>query len=161
MNRNNSGFTSILRGRPNASANIVGSRLYPSISGSVGFYQTPYGVIVSASIRGLPTSDDPCDSPVFAFHIHGGESCTGNENDPFADAGVHFNPLECPHPYHAGDMPPLFSANGYAYMTFLTNRFTINEVIGKAVIIHASPDDFTSQPSGNAGMKIACGIIRR
>ena len=161
MNRNNIGFTALLRRRPQAGANIVGSFLYPDISGFVGFYQTQVGVLVSANIRGLPTFEDPCESPIFAFHIHGGESCTGNEADPFADAGTHFNPLGCPHPYHAGDLPPLFSANGHAYMTFLTNRFNVNEIIGKAVIIHDSTDDFTSQPAGNAGMKIACGIIRR
>lgn len=161
MNRNNIGFTGLLRRRPQAGANIVGSYLYPGINGFVGFYQTPGGVLVSANIRGLPTNGDPCDSPVFAFHIHDGGRCANNEDDPFADAGAHFNPLGCPHPYHAGDMPPLFSANGYAYMTFLTNRFTVNEIVGKAVVIHDSPDDFTSQPAGNAGMKIACGIIRR
>jgi len=57
-------------------------------------------------------------------------------------------------------MPPLFGNNGRAVSIFLTNRFSIEEVIGKAVIIHGSPDDFTTQPSGNAGEKIACGIIR-
>ena len=45
-------------------------------------------------------------------------------------------------------------------MTFLTNRFRVEEILGKTVIIHDSPDDFTSQPAGNAGKKIACGMIR-
>ena len=65
------------------------------------------------------------------------------------------------HPFHSGDLPSLLENNGYAYMTVLTNRFKIADIIGKVVIIHDSPDDFTSQPSGNSGMKIACGIIRK
>ena len=48
-----------------------------------------------------------------------------------------------------------------AFLAFITDRFTANEVIGKTVIIHDSPDDFTTQPSGNAGNKIACGIISK
>ena len=66
------------------------------------------------------------------------------------ETGGHFNPLDCPHPYHAGDMPPLFSVNGNAFLCFMTDRFKIKEVLGKAVIIHSKPDDFTTQPSGNA-----------
>ena len=46
-------------------------------------------------------------------------------------------------------------------MTFLTDRFKLKDVIGKAIIIHSMPDDFTSQPSGNSGEKIACGIINK
>ncbi|MGN1123171.1 MAG: superoxide dismutase family protein, partial [Eubacterium sp.] len=80
--------------------------------------------------------------------------------DPFADASTHSNSDNCPHPYYKGDMPPLFSAGGRAFSAFLSDRFTIDEIIGKAVIIHSSPDDFTTQPSGNAGEKIACGIIK-
>ena len=80
-------------------------------------------------------------------------------NDPFPNSGAHYNPKECPHPFHAGDMPPLFGADGYAFLTFVTSRFTVKEIVGKTVIIHSSPDDFTTQPSGNAGEKIACGLI--
>ena len=50
--------------------------------------------------------------------------------------------------------------NGDAFSMFITNQFTVPEVIGKTVIIHAHPDDFHTQPSGNSGEKIACGIIR-
>ena len=49
--------------------------------------------------------------------------------------------------------------NGYAFSAFLTDRFTVKEIVGRTVIMHSSPDDFTSQPSGNAGEKIACGEI--
>ena len=72
---------------------------------------------------------------------------------------MHDNPYHCPHPYHAGDMPPLFGANGYAFSAFLSDRFTVEEVIGKTVIFHEAPDDFVTQPSGNAGAKMACGVI--
>ena len=46
-------------------------------------------------------------------------------------------------------------------MNFLTDRFTLKEIIGRTVVIHSMPDDFTSQPSGNSGEKIACGVIKR
>ena len=46
-------------------------------------------------------------------------------------------------------------------MTVLTNRFTVREIIGKTVVIHNMPDDFRSQPAGDSGMKIACGVIER
>ena len=145
--------------RPAAAALVRGSRNYPAIQGRVDFYQTSRGTVVSAEISGLPLPAGPCKSPVFALHIHEGESCTGNAEDPFADALSHYNPGGCVHPYHAGDLPPLFGNDGYAFSAFLTNRFTVGEVIGRAVIIHAGPDDFPSQPAGNAGAKIACGMI--
>jgi len=147
--------------RPSAIANIRGSREYPAINGTVYFYQTQYGVVVISSISGLPAGRGGCDDRIFAMHIHSGGSCTGNQNDPFASAGGHYNPGNCPHPYHAGDLLPLFGNRGSAWSAFLTNRFRISEVIGKTVIIHGSPDDFTSQPAGNSGKKIACGVIGR
>ena len=58
-------------------------------------------------------------------------------------------------------MPPLIANNGYAIQAFLTDRFTVREILGKTVIIHDSADDFTSQPAGNAGARIACGVIRK
>ena len=108
---------------------------------------------------GLPTSADKCKSPIFAFHIHAGESCTGNSEDPFANALTHYNPNDCSHPFHVGDLPPLFGNNGYAFLAFITNRFSVKEIIGKTIIVHSSFDDFSTQPSGNAGEKIACGQI--
>ena len=149
----------ILSGSPKAAAKIHGSNSYPDICGRAAFYSFGNAVLVRAEIMGLPQSIDKCKSPVFAFHIHAGGSCTGNAEDPFSGAGSHYNPNSCPHPYHAGDMPPLFGVNGRALMIFITDRFTIPEIIGKAVIIHKNPDDFMTQPSGNSGEKIACGII--
>ena len=159
VRRGQPNFTKILSYVPGAFSNIRGSKDYPHILGSVKFYQTSFGVIVNAQISGLPTAQDLCSSSIFAFHIHEGTDCSGNNTDPFANARTHYNPYDCPHPYHAGDLPPLFSANGIAFSSFLTNRFTLAEIIGKTVIIHSSIDDFSSQPSGNAGEKIACGII--
>lgn len=144
---------------PEAVAVMEGNAKNSRIRGTVKFYQATSGVFVVADIFGLPVSAETCKSNIFAFHIHSGSSCSGNDEDPFANAGTHYNPDECPHPYHAGDMPPLFGAGNRAFLAFLTDRFTVNEVIGKAVIIHDRPDDFTTQPSGNAGNKIACGVV--
>lgn len=163
MNRNGDypDFGNLLGNRPQAWANLNGSERFPEIKGRVRFYQTALGVLTVVEVMGLPKPVGLCESPIFAFHIHGGGACRGDESDPFAKAGAHFNPNGCPHPYHAGDLPPLFGANGYAFAANLTNRFSVKEILGKAVILHASSDDFVSQPAGNAGEKIACGIIRR
>ena len=154
-------FLSILRQPPSAVAKIQGSESYPGVSGEVTFHQTSAGVLVSAQVAGLPTSDGDCAGRFFAFHIHSGSACTGDENDPFANALTHYNPYGCEHPDHAGDLPPLLGNHGYALAVFLTDRFSVSEVIGKTVIVHSDPDDFTSQPSGNAGEKIACGEIKK
>ncbi len=146
--------------RPEASAVVRGSADFRQLAGTVDFYQTDRGVLVVARISGLPTSRLPCQSRIFGFHLHEGSRCAGNREDPFADTGGHYNPGRCPHPYHAGDFPPLFENSGYAYLAFLTNRFTVREAIGRTVVIHDRPDDFTTQPSGNSGMKIACGVVQ-
>lgn len=160
MNRNTQ-IGLIMRRRPNATARIKGSAKYPNIEGTLSLYSLPGETLVVAEVSGLPKETAPCSQPIFALHIHSGSSCSGNDTDPFANAGTHYNPRECPHPYHAGDLPPLFSHDGNAFLAVTTNRFTIKEVLGKAVIIHSRADDFTTQPSGNAGDKIACGIIAR
>ncbi len=152
-------LTGMLWQLPHGVALIKGSDKYPEINGQVRFYQTNSGVLVAAEVSGLPQPAGLCESPVFAFHIHSGGSCSGDAQDPFAEVMNHYNPGDCAHPYHAGDLPPLFGNNGYALSICLTDRFTVHEIIGKAVIIHANPDDFTTQPSGNAGEKIACGIV--
>ena len=159
QNNNYPNFTGVLSGVPNAVAMISGSANYPDVKGVVRLYQTAHGVIVSAQIKGLPRGKGNCASPIFAFHIHEGEECTGNASDPFANVRMHYDPYSCPHPYHAGDLPPLFGANGYAYSVFLTDRFSLESVIGRTVVIHSHLDDFSSQPAGNAGEKLACGKI--
>lgn len=151
---------SIIKQGPNAVAFLNGSEKYEEIWGQVFFYELNDSVLVRAEVSGLPEGNGSCDCPIFAFHIHEGTQCTGTLKDPFSNAGMHYNPNNCPHPYHAGDMPPLFDVDGSAVLLFLTNRFRVREIIGRTVIIHAKPDDFMSQPSGNSGEKIACGVIR-
>lgn len=158
-NNNQPNFSGVLGHLPNAVAIVRGSKEYPDIDGKVSFFQTAYGVIVISEFTGLPSLIDTYDLPIFALHIHEGGSCTGNGSDPFANTGMHYNPQRRPHPYHAGDMPPLFSVNGYAFSAFLTDRFTVQDILGKSVVLHDSTDDFTTQPSGNSGSKIACGVI--
>ena len=160
MYNNDINFLSLIRQRPQAEAKVRGSNAFPDINGTVRFYQTTAGVVVAAQIAGLPTAPESCRERIFAFHIHSGGKCTGNEADYFADADGHYNPNGCPHPYHAGDMPPLFGCNGFAFSAFLTDRLAVREIIGKTVIIHSSPDDFSTQPAGNSGTKIACGVIQ-
>ena len=146
-------------GLPTAVAILQGNAENRGIHGEVRFYPTARGVLVEAEVFGLPVAAVPCQSGIFAFHIHNGASCTGTPDDPFADAGTHLNPSDCPHPYHMGDMPPLFASGQYAFLAFVSGRFTVKDILGKTVVIHDRPDDFTSQPSGNAGNKIACGVI--
>lgn len=142
-----------------AKAHVKGGKQYPDIDGIVYFKETKNGVLLTAKIDGLPQSPNNCKGRFFGFHIHNGTSCTGNAEDEFANSGSHYNPLNCPHPYHAGDLPPLIENNGYAYMSVLIDKFKIHNIIGRVIIIHDMPDDFTSQPSGNSGKKIACGKI--
>lgn len=153
------GFLSLLRQPPQALAVVRGSAEYPGIHGDIRFYQLREGVMVVAEVNGLPAPEEACQSSVFGFHIHEGKDCSGNQENPFANAESHYNPHNCPHPGHAGDMPPLFGNKGYAFCAFLTDRFTVKEVLDRTVIIHAKPDDFTTQPSGNAGAMMACGKI--
>ena len=143
----------------NAKAYIKGGKKYPKINGAVTFREVKNGVLVTAKVNGLPQSSDSCTGRFFGFHIHEGSSCSGTISDEFANAKTHLNPTNCPHPFHMGDLPPLIENNGYAHMTVLINKFKIKDILGKVVIIHDSPDDFTTQPSGNSGSKIACGII--
>lgn len=141
--------------RPDAVAHIKGGHDAPHLSGEVRFYQHRGSVLVVANISGLPLESD---SGFFALHIHEGGSCSG-EN--FADTGTHYNPSNAPHPSHAGDLPPLLSCRGDAYMAVRTDRFCVQDIIGRTVVIHINPDDFRSQPAGNAGTKIACGVVCR
>lgn len=138
------------------SADIYGSNEYPQLHGRISFYKVCQGSIVVAEIYGLPSANG-----IYAMHIHNGTACTGNETDPFANSGSHLNLAGSVHPYHTGDLPPLFSSGGgYAWLAVYTDRFTPDQIRGYTVIIHSNPDDFHTQPSGNPGTKIACGIIK-
>ncbi len=147
--------------QPLASAQMRGDRNHPELMGTVSFYPVTSGTLVAFAFSGLPHKDGACGSGVFGLHIHSGERCVGNDADPFASTGAHYNPHDCEHPYHAGDLPPVFENHGFAWGAFYTERFLIPEILDKTVILHSMPDDFTSQPAGNSGAKIACGVIRR
>ena len=139
----------IIEGSPDAFAAIKGNSDNPQLYGIVNFYKVHGGSIVVAQIFGLPNDS------FFGFHIHSGENCSDN----FEHTGSHFNPQGKEHPFHAGDMPPLLGNNGTAWSAFYTARFSPIDVSGKTVVIHGMPDDFRTQPSGDSGMKIACGVI--
>ena len=138
---------------PDAVAQIQGGMEAPQLSGCVHFYQQNRCVLIVAEIFGLPRESE---TGFFGFHIHQGESCSGTD---FSETGSHYNPVDQVHPKHAGDLPPLICCRGNAYLAVKTDRFTVPDIIGKTVVIHSDPDDFRTQPAGNAGKKIACGVI--
>lgn len=114
---------------------------------------TPEGVRIDAHITGLPANE----AGFYAFHIHERGNCSGD----FSEAGGHYNPGGVRHPLHAGDFPMLLATrSGQAWLSFVTTRFTVRDVIGRAVIIHMGKDDYTSQPAGAAGDRVGCGTIR-
>ncbi|MGP4067896.1 superoxide dismutase family protein [Halobacillus sp. B29] len=141
------------------------SPLAPDLKGAMYFYEMPYGVEVFVQVEGLPEFQilkDGTQVGPHGFHIHEKGICElGEGKDPFSSAGEHWNPDQQPHGNHAGDFPVLFSNQGRARMIFFTDRFRVKDIIGKSVIIHQQPDDYRSQPSGNAGKRIACGIIEK
>lgn len=146
---------------PEAAALLRGSPDYPGLSGTVLFYPLWEGTMLLVNVNGLPDSSRACSSNIYAFHIHNGNQCTGTPENPFANAGTHYNPTDCPHPAHAGDLPVLLSNHGLALQMVYTDRFAPQDVIGLTAIVHANVDDYHTQPSGNPGMMIACGEIRR
>jgi Cu-Zn family superoxide dismutase len=155
------GCSTVQTNDPRATATLEAA---PSsrVWGSVSFTESEGKVVVRADVRNLRPGGE------FGFHVHEKGDCTAAD---FTSAGGHFNPGTKPHSHfgkaerHAGDMPNL-KANGegdavYAFETpLLTVRPGPNSVIGRAVVIHANPDDYASQPAGNSGPRIACGLIR-
>lgn len=140
---------------PDAVAQIRGGMEAPQLTGRVQFYQENGCVLVVARVSGLPKESK---TGFFGFHIHQGENCSGTE---FSGTGSHYNPADIAHPKHAGDLPPLMQCRGTGYLSVRTDRFSVGEIIGRTVVIHSDPDDFRTQPAGNAGKKIACGMIRK
>jgi Cu-Zn family superoxide dismutase len=131
--------------------------------GTVEIRDTPNGVIVRAKLSGLPPGEH-------AFHVHAVGKC----EPPFESAGPHFNPKEHQHGFaveggwHAGDLPNVFvGADGAATIEVLATGLTVAtgdtkllDADGSALIVHAGIDDYKSQPSGNAGARIACGVVK-
>ena len=133
-----------------------------SVWGSVSFVETGGGVLVRADVRGLRSGGE------FGFHVHEKGDCSSAD---FMSAGGHFNPAGKAHAHygkperHAGDLRSLNAdGEGNATYSFETPLLTVkpgpNSVVGRAVVIHANADDYTSQPAGNSGPRIACGVIR-
>jgi Cu-Zn family superoxide dismutase len=131
--------------------------------GTVSLAQTPAGVMLTLSLKGVPAGER-------AFHIHAVGKCEA----PFASAGGHFNPGKQKHglfagPGHAGDMPNLHvPKDGMLVVEILNAAVTLekgkpNSLFqegGTAIVIHAGKDDYKSDPAGNAGDRIACGVIQ-
>lgn len=147
-----------------ALAQVMGSAVYPEISGTVGFKSVSNGTWVDVQVAGLPEYQpgdevNPQIGP-HGFHIHNGTACGDPDgDDPFHEADGHWNPTNQLHGNHSGDFPVLFSNHGKASMLFFTDKFKVPEVIGKTIVIHLSPDDYRTQPAGDSGTKIACGVI--
>ena len=131
------------------------------VTGSVTFFQDGDRVVVITDVHNLAPGS------VHGLHLHEVGDCSAADA---SSAGGHFNPDNDPHgpqdgPHHAGDMPALKAdANGVAQMTFVLHDVTLSagahSIVGKALIVHADPDDYTSQPAGNSGARIACGVVR-
>lgn len=158
MQYNNIFSLSILNTIPDARAIIYGSSEYPNLYGIVNFYTARWetGIIIEAEISGLPNTASY--SPRFlGMHLHENGDCSDN----FMNTGMHYNPTGARHPYHHGDFPPLLNSNGYSFLAFYDSFLSINDVINKSVIIHSKWDDFTSQPAGDSGDKIGCGVVTR
>ena len=149
-------------GGPKATANLEPTK-GSTVRGTVNFEQRGDKVRVSANISGLRPNGE------FGFHIHEAGDCSSGDG---MSAKGHFNPYGKPHgahgsgERHAGDMPSLKSdAGGNANMTFDLDVITVNpgpaSIIGRGLIVHVQPDDFKTQPTGNAGARSACAVIQR
>lgn len=145
----------IITHKPLAVAYLKGNGDNPNIDGKVEFYQTNKGVLVLTNVDNLPQNET---GNFFAMHIHEGENCNKDNTGNFEDSN-HLNLGMKNHPLHTGDLPVLLSNNGYAFSLVLTDRFTVNEILNKTIMIHQNADDFRTEPSGNSGTKIACGKI--
>ena len=134
--------------------------------GTATLTQTPHGVLIALDLKGIPAGEH-------AFHIHGKGVC-----DPaakFASAGGHFNPGKTAHGYHtpagshAGDMPNQFvGADGVLKANVINTQVALGSGEGTlfggdgtAIVLHAKGDDYKSQPAGDAGGRIACGVIKK
>src|SRR5215813_6844917 len=131
--------------------------------GTVDLSQTGAGVLLKLTLKGMPAGEH-------AFHIHAAAKC---EPPSFLSAGPHFNPTNEKHGMlaghgHAGDMPNLhIPQNGQLVVEVLNTAVTIekdkpNSIFdndGSAIVIHAGVDDYKSDPAGNAGDRIACGVV--
>jgi len=132
-------------------------------AGSATLTQTPSGVLIALSVKNLPAGEH-------AFHVHAVGKC----EPPFTSAGGHFNPDNKKHGlmvmegHHAGDMPNLHvPANGELQVQMLNTSVTLekgkpNSLFGPngtALVIHAVKDDYQTDPTGEAGARMICGVL--
>lgn len=149
---------------PSATATLQGAPEDSDFSGTVTFTQDGDGVRVLADLAGV-------DKPgKHGFHIHEtGECSHGTGGKHFTSAGGHFNPTSAEHacpptePRHAGDLGNIeVGSNGAGRMELVTTGISLsgsNSIVGKAVLLHAGEDDCKTQPTGNSGDRIACGVV--
>ena len=131
--------------------------------GTAALTETPAGVLITLSVKGLPPGER-------AFHVHGVGKC----EPPFTSAGPHFNPgakkhgLMAAEGHHAGDLPNLHvPASGELVVEVLNREVTLEKGKpgsllggqGTALVVHAGKDDYKTDPAGDAGGRIACGLI--
>lgn len=149
-------------GGPSAKATLQPSK-GSSVKGSATFTQKGDRVELTADISGLKPGEE------HGFHIHDKGDCSSGDG---MSTGGHFNPLAKPHAHpsttdrHAGDMPAI-KADDYGNASFSAKLdvITVAEgptgIIGRGLIVHAQPDDYKTQPTGNAGARLACGVIQK
>jgi Cu-Zn family superoxide dismutase len=145
-------------GGPAADA-VLGPTKGHSTTGTVVFRQMGNDIETTVHVAGLTPG-------AHGFHIHEKGDCSAPDG---TSAGGHFNPTGQPHghplqgPHHAGDMPMLETdAYGNARLVAVLPRLTLegtNGIVGRSVVVHAAPDDFKTQPTGNSGARMACGVI--
>jgi Cu-Zn family superoxide dismutase len=129
------------------------------VTGSATFTLVDGGVAISADVYGLTPGKH-------GFHVHEHGDCSSADG---SSAGGHFNPLGTRHggpdsaERHAGDLGNLVAdASGHAHYERLDKVITLegrNSIVGRSLVVHASSDDLISQPAGNAGGRLACGVI--
>lgn len=147
---------------PMAAAKLEATR-GNSANGKVMFHQMGERVMMHARVQGLNPGQE------HGFHIHEMGDCSSGDG---MGTGGHFNPGGKPHgshgqaDRHAGDLPSLKAdAQGRAEVKVLLEGVAVGssaaDIVGKGLIVHAMPDDFTTQPTGNSGARIACAVITR
>jgi Cu-Zn family superoxide dismutase len=138
------------------------SRSGSSAKGVVDFVWQGHDVLVTANFSGLKPNAE------HGFHVHEKGDCSAPDA---TSAGGHFNPDAKSHGApgsgvnHAGDMPNIKSdSNGNAVYFAKLSGFSVNigptGIVGRSVVVHKDPDDYKSQPAGNSGPRIACGVIK-
>jgi Cu-Zn family superoxide dismutase len=146
-------------GGPKATASLESTQ-GNTARGTVTFTQSGDRIHVSANVTGLKPGGE------HAFHVHEKGDCSSGDG---MSAGGHFNPAGKPHgpqggEHHAGDMPNLKAdAGGNASASFDLSGVSLagaSGIVGKGLIVHRDPDDYKSQPAGNAGPRVACAVIR-